>query len=166
MNDLLTFSERQLSLTHLSHVFGILILLGIRRGMPHWFIVCGITLLISTATWGNYVTVAEWESLVTYTGVEHHQVTIMNTLTHIVIPAALLAGILLRSPFLYTSPTTCVLSGLFVLAFSSVYLLLFTRGVVFSYGLRENRRKRNFYWVSSTATWFILAVGGSVMVLA
>ena len=163
----LTFTERQISLTHLSHVFGIVILLSIRRGMPHWIIICGITFLISTALWGNYVTIAEWDGLVAYTGVRNHQtIATMNTLTHIVIPAALLAGISLRTPFLYTSPATCMLSGLFVLAASLVYLMLFTRGVVFSYGIRENHRKRNLYWVSSTATWFILAVTGSLMVVA
>ncbi|MBT97128.1 MAG: hypothetical protein CL902_00675 [Dehalococcoidia bacterium] len=163
----LTFSERQFSLTHISHLVGILLLLGLHRGIPDWFVVCGITYIITTATWGNYVTVAEWDSLVAYTGVENHQsIATMNTVCHIVIPAALLAGISLRTPILYTTPATCVLSGLFVLSFSSLYLLLFTRGVVFSYGLRENHKKRNFYWISSTATWFILAVVGSLMVVA
>lgn len=163
----LTFSERQFSLTHISHLIGILILVGIRRGIPHWFVVCGIAFIISTATWGNYVAIAEWESLVAYTGLQNqHQIATMNTISHIVIPAALLAGISLRSPILYTTPSTCVLSGLFVVSFSSLYLLLFTRGVVFSYGMREDRKKRNFYWISSTATWFILAVVGSLMVVA
>ena len=110
--------------------------------MPHWLLVTAAAFLATTTFWGNFV--ASTSSRCSeYIRIERTRLFDLNTLSHVVIPAALFAAMILHYPCLRTDAAGCALAIVVPVLVGTLYSSLMRHGVVFTYGLRCRPRAGN-----------------------
>ena len=134
--------------------------------MPHWLLVTAAAFLATTTFWGNFVAVHELEVLSEYIQIERTRLFDLNTLSHVVIPAALFAAMILHYPCLRTDAAGCGLAIVVPVLVGTLYSSLMRHGVVFTYGLRCRPASRQLYTRLVTATWTMLSGAAAVWVAA